>query len=541
MRRNSCRLCMVIMFLLANGVVQALHAQDFLHKKISLTIRKQPLGEALAKISHAGGYYFSYNTEVLPKDSIVSVTAQDQTVRNVLYSLLGDTYEFQENGRYIIIRKFSGLGKIVEISGFVIDRSTGKKIPDASVSVQQQYLTTLTDREGYFHLRFKNRFPEIQIAVNKIYFKDTLFQLHHFDNQNFIIGLSRSHNDTLPEVKITGSSRVGGMWLSKWLISSRQNIRDINFSKFFVKQPFQYSVWPGLGTHGKMSAQVVNKFSFNVFGGYAAGVNGFEFGSLFNIDKNTVRYVQVAGLFNIVGGRMQGFQLAGLYNDVADTAQGMQVAGLVNRGQNVNGLQFSGIGNMNKGMIKGVQLAGILNVTRQLNGWQIGLVNISDTATGYSIGLLNMVKKNGYYKLTLSWHEHQLMNVAFKSGHKKLYNIVLTGTQLTQGAKLFSVGYGLGREFPIYRKLILTTEITEQSFVVGYKKDNPVLLRLQPAVHFDLSKKLSLFAGPALSLYFPGTSFPKNVVADPLLPADYFTVSNKIKGWIGFQAGISIF
>lgn len=541
MRRNSCRLCVVIIFLLTNGFVQALHAQDFLHKKISVTIRRQPLEEALTEISHAGGYYFSYNSDMLPKDSIVSLNARDKTVKAILYSLLGNTYEFQENGQYIIIRKFSGTGKMVEVSGYVMDQSTGAKIPNASVSVQQQYLTTLTDQDGYFHLRFKNRFPDIQIGVNKIYFKDTLFQLYPAGSQDLLIGLSPIHNVTLPEVTITGSSRVGRMWLGKWLISSKQNIRDINFSKFFVKQPFQYSVWPGLGTHGKMSAQVVNKFSLNVLGGYSAGVKGFELGSLFNIDKNDVRYVQVAGLFNIVGGGMQGLQLAGLYNNVADTVQGMEVAGLANRSQNVKGVQFSGIGNVNKGQVNGIQIAGILNLTHNLKGLQIGLVNISDTSAGYSMGLVNMVKKNGYYKLTLSWHENQLINAAFKSGNKKIYNIVLAGTQLTQGSKLFSVGYGLGREFPIYRRFMLSTEITEQSFIVGYKNDNPVLVRLQPAFHFALNEKLSLFAGPALSLYFPGISFPKNNAADPLLPADYFTVSSKIKGWLGFQAGLTIF
>ncbi|HET8572535.1 MAG TPA: hypothetical protein VFL76_01575 [Edaphocola sp.] len=541
MRRNSCRLWLAIIFLLTNFFVRSLHAQDLLQKKISVTIRHQPLEEALSEISHAGGYYFSYNSDLLPEDSIVSLTARGKTVKDILYSLLGNTYEFQENGHYIIIRKLSGIGRMVEVSGYVMDQSTGMKIPNASVSVQRQYLTTLTDQDGYFHLRFKNRFPEIQMAVNKIYFKDTLFQLYRVSNQNLIIALSPIHNVMLPEVKITGSSRMRSMWLSKWLISSRQNIRDINFSKFFVKQPFQYSVWPGLGTHGRMSAQVVNKFSLNILGGYAAGVNGFELGSLFNIDKNDVRYVQVAGLFNIVGGAMEGLQLAGLYNNVADTVKGMQVAGLANRSQNVKGVQFSGIGNADKGGVNGIQLAGILNLTRNLRGLQIGLVNISDTATGYSIGLVNMVKKNGYYKLTLSWQENQLVNAAFKSGNEKLYNIVLIGMQLARGSKLFSVGYGLGREFSIYRRLVLTTEITEQSFIAGYKKDNPVLVCLQPAFHFSLNEKLSLFVGPALSLYFPGASSPKNAVADPLLPANYFTVSSKIKGWLGFQAGLTIF
>ena len=54
---------------------------------------------------------------------------------------------------------------------------------------------------------------------------------------------------------------------------------------FFETRPFQVSLVPGLGSHGKMSGQVVNNFSLNVFGGYTAGTNGSELGGLFNIDK----------------------------------------------------------------------------------------------------------------------------------------------------------------------------------------------------------------------------------------------------------------
>lgn len=540
MLKKCCISYLSFTILITTFFVGNLHAQNLLQKKLSVSIEEQPLQKALNQISEKGNFYFSYYSDLLPVDSIVSFSAQQKDVKFILQALLGERFSFQENGNYIIITKYSELGKTIILNGTVTDKSTGKRIPDASIYIQRQYETTLTDENGHFRLKFKSRFPDIQIGVSKVYFKDTLIRFRSGNNK-IQIELSPIQRVSLPPVNVVGSSKMGNMWLSKLFISSKQKIRDINLGSFFVKQPFQYSVWPGLGTHGKMSAQIVNKFSFNIFGGYAAGVNGFELGSLFNIDKNTVRYVQVAGLFNIVGGRMQGFQLAGLYNDVADTVQGMQVSGLVNRGHNLSGLQFSGIGNLNKGTVNGVQLAGILNVTQQLNGLQVGLVNISDTATGYSFGLVNVVRENGYYKLTLSSQENQLINAAFKSGNKKLYNIVLAGTQLRRGSKLFSVGYGLGREFPIYRRLILTTEITEQSFVAGYKKDNPVLVRLQPAFHFSLNKRLSLFGGPALSFYFPGTSSPENAVADPLLPANYFTVSSKIKGWIGFQAGISIF
>jgi hypothetical protein len=60
-----------------------------------------------------------------------------------------------------------------------------------------------------------------------------------------------------------------------------------------------------VGTHGKLSGQVTNNFSFNILGGYGAGVNGAEVGGLFNIDKKDVKYTpRWAASFNVVSWQM---------------------------------------------------------------------------------------------------------------------------------------------------------------------------------------------------------------------------------------------
>lgn len=107
-------------------------------------------------------------------------------------------------------------------------------------------------------------------------------------------------------------------------------MQSINLKKFFTVRPIQGSIIPGLSTNGKLNSQVINNFSFNLFGGYSGGVDGFEIGGLFNIDKKNVQYTQIAGLFNNVGGSMRGAQLAGLSNTVLDSARGAQLAGINN-------------------------------------------------------------------------------------------------------------------------------------------------------------------------------------------------------------------
>src|SRR5699024_5124748 len=199
-----------------------------------------------------------------------------------------------------------------------------------------------------------------------------LVQLPSGYDQTLTIAISPIQQLTLNPVTIIADSAGNKNRINNFLLSSRQKIRDINLRRFFIKQPFQYALWPGLGTHGKLSAQVMNKYSFNILGGYTAGVNWFELGGLFNIDKKDVQYVQLAGLFNAVGGNTTGLQGAGVYNQVEQKVTGIQMAGILNKSQQLKGFQLAGLVNINNTTLTGVQMASILNYTHHLKGLQIG-------------------------------------------------------------------------------------------------------------------------------------------------------------------------
>lgn len=532
-----------------------LFGQRLLDQKISIVVQDRPLGYVLDTIGHQGNFYFSYNSSLLPADSLVSVTARGKSVEDLLSSLLGPGYLLRETAHYVIIRKYAPDGKPFLVSGYVTDKKTGDKIAHASIYEAEQFASTLSDDQGYFQLRLHNRSPEISLRISKIGFNDTAYQLPSVDRKQLILSVSPIRTISLKPVTITPNQGIGKSWLGKWLLSSRQKISDVNISRFFVRQPFQYSVWPGLGTHGKLSAQVVNKFSFNIFGGYSAGVNGFELGGLFNIDKNDVQYTQIAGLFNTVGGTMTGVQVAGLHNSVLDSVygvqigglsnttrqnvRGVQVAGIVNQAKSVTGIQITGIANISRGTVHGLQVAGLLNQARKVEGWQIGLVNIADTSSGYSIGLVNVIKHHGYYKLSLFWNEAPGLNLAIKTGSKRWYNMLLAGVSPDQKDKVFSLGYGIGKELSFGQTLSLTTELTEQNFFVGYDHDVPVLVRLQPSLQLHLSKKIALFAGPSFSMYLSGSSQPTSGKEDPVPPKAHFTLWRSTMGWLGGQVGIT--
>ena len=460
----------------------------------------------------------------------------NRPVRDVLLMLFGTGYEFRESGNYIILRRAPiklrlvtnqavSDDKFYSVSGYVIDDQTGEKVSDASIYEKMRLAYASTNSQGYFKLRLKSKYKTAAITVSKQFYEDTTVVIEPRYNQSINITIVPSeiseHNITITpqnyqapesiqlEVPINDSSHwlytyvkkdsvlVEQTTLGRWLVSSKQKIQSINLSKFFTVRPIQGSIVPGLSTNGKLNSQVINNFSFNMFGGYSGGVDGFEIAGLFNIDKKDVQYVQLGGLFNSVGGSVRGVQLAGLSNAVLDSLRGVQLGGITNyvrknfsgwqlggiynhAGGNMKGaqmagitnftnhktrgVQIAGIANISSRQVNGVQIAGIFNYTRRLKGVQIGLINVTDSSTGYSIGLINIVFK-GYHKLSLSSNEVLHVNAAFKTGSSKLYSILLAGANADTNNKAFSFGYGLGSEFSLRRRFAINTEISFTIFI----------------------------------------------------------------------------
>jgi hypothetical protein len=378
-----------------------------------------------------------------------------------------------------------------------------------------------------------------------------------------------------PEEK--DSFKVEKTGWGKWLLSGKQKVQSINLSKFFTTRPYQVSFIPGIGTHGKMSSQVVNSFSLNALGGYTAGTYGLEIGGLFNIDKKGVKYVQTAGLFNLVGGpvdglqiagvnnlvldsvkavqvagvtnlvkgKMNGLQIGGVYNHVSQSVSGMQVAGVGNFvAKQFAGLQIAGVANLNGSVTNGLQIAGVVNYTRKLKGVQIGLINIADSSSGYSIGLINIVLK-GYHKLSYSVNELQNVNLAFKTGNSKLYSILHAGVNLSDSNKIYSYGYGLGSELPLNKKktIAINPELVSQYLYLGSFSYTNLLNRLSLNVTVKLGRYLSIYAGPSYAVFITDQKIGFAGYRFPVPPVGYHThrFSDKVTGWIGWNAGIHIF
>jgi hypothetical protein len=575
-----------------------LQGQSLLNKTVSITAKNERLSSVLNKISKQGNFFFSYLSTVVPQDSTVNINIKDKPVKQVLEQLLGDDYVFKESGNYIIILRKTVIQNFYVVSGVVTDKHTGAKLPNVSVYERQQLISTITNNEGYFRLRLKDRYPAAAISVSKDLYADTSVMLPAGQDQELELYISPVTYQ-LKVVDVTGKHTLEKNWFAQVFLSSRQKLTTLNIGGFLADKPYQVSLTPGLGTHGKMSGQVVNKFSFNLIGGYAAGVDGVEVGTLFNMVKNDVKDVQVSGFINVVGGKVHGVQVAGFHNNVGDSVVGVQIAGFSNiinghlRGVQVtgaagsihgdaNGVQVNGGASVTRGSVDGVQVAGafslaaknmsgaqvtggvnlvkrdvsgaqvsgianigrqevhgvqigLFNFARRLKGVQIGLINIADTTDGFSLGLVSIARK-GYKKLSLFSTDMLPFNLAWKSGNRHVYSI-LTGGVNTGEPTLVSVGYGIGNELNLNHALTLNTELISNTLFQTSSKYTAQQINLRPSLQWKLMNKVSIFAGPALVFHLAdnaGTWEYKSSYPN-------FRIGNSVNCWLGWQAGISFF
>jgi len=574
------------------------HGQQILEKKVTIEVKHKKISYVLKMAEEQGHFYFSYNNKIINEDSIVSISIKNKSIQYLLNALLGDGFQYIESNNHLIIQPLVA-NNYTYVSGYVIDVNTGEPVSFATVFEQRQLVSTMTDDKGFFKLQLKEKNAQTAISISKLSYKDTAISIAANNTSDIKISIQPKPYE-LDSVVISGVERNR---IAKAFISSKQAMNSLNLGDFFTKQPVQVSLTPGLGTHGSMSSQVINKFSLNLLGGYTAGVDGFEFGTLFNIVKGDVGYVQIGGLFNVVGGEIKGVQIGGLYNSglrnmqgfqatavaniVMKDVVGVQVAGIYNLTSNVKGLQASGVGsvntqntqgamisgtfnvsknmtgfqaagnvNVNTGKVEGVQIAGNINVCRKemkgaqissllnyagkLKGVQIAFMNIADSSDGYTIGIVNFVV-HGYHKISVSSNEWQPLNIAYKSGNAKLYSILMAGTQLDDHQKAYSFGYGMGSDRHIGKGYYINPELSEQFVYNGNRNNQNLLSRFQLHLKYRLGKYADIYAGPAISLlYTKQTSSTEGYKTDLSNGYPSFKINDNLKGWIGWSIGLDL-
>lgn len=514
-RKKLIRSCVSVLTL----VFLCFHAygQHNLMKIVTLTeVKKQPVQHVLEMVADRGDFYFAYNSNTIPADSLVSIGAFKGSVFSLLDKLLGNDYEFKEVPGYIVLRnapgKFyitaeieSAKGKQAVIKGYVNELPSLKPVARASVYERNQLISAMTNDHGYFELKLKNKDVSVLLKASKENYRDTALYLLPE------INIAGKGNDQRYDYYPDNDNGVEHSRFARFFISSRQLMQGINLGNFFASRPYQISLTPGLSTHGMYNSQIIDHFSLNLIGGYTAGIKGLEMAGVFNINRKDVSFIQIAGVFNVVGGNTSGVQMAGVYNNVRSNGSGLQVAGLVNKTTNFKGLQMAGLANSNESM-KGLQIAGLVNRTKgeagaqlsgavniaeKVKGFQIGmLLNVADSSD-YPLGLINLIK-NGEKSFTLSTDESLLHHLDFRSGGRVLYSIIGIGFKPGNIPAKYAYHVGLGGRLIDRRSFTLNLEFVTRS-LIDFKKRNDEFNSVRLLNTIRLNRHFRLMAGPTFN------------------------------------------
>jgi hypothetical protein len=463
-----------------------------LERTITIRLDQDRLDVALKKISTQAGFTFSYNPDVVDVNRIVNQNFSGKTIREVLDQIFNGSIQYKARGKYVILTKGdrSAAKDQRVVTGYVLDQATGKRLQNVSVYDPVSLSSAVTDSYGYFQLEVDQPSgEEVKLAISKLNYSDTIVAVAS-DRYRLLNIPIRLNEEKINSLADSLRQKIKRFWKTKVLTpqaANMENIRDTLYRKF------QFSVVPFIGTNHKLSGNVINDYSLNLYGGYSMGTEKLEFGGIFNIVRGDVNGAQFAGLFNMVGGKVKLMQMAGLFNIARDSVNGAQLAGLINmnwnssqkfsmagllnlthkdsRGVHLAGLgngtigkqegphiaglfnfstkdsrpaQVAGLLNFTAGNMTGAQVSGLLNFSaKQVTGAQVsGLLNYATRVKGTQIGVINVTDsihgvpvgvlsfvRKGYHKIEISADEIFYTNIAFRTGVRQFYNILTVGAK----------------------------------------------------------------------------------------------------------------
>lgn len=550
---------------------------------VTIRFSNERTGSVLNNMSQQAGFSFSYNPAIVDPDKLISGNFQNKPVREVLNTIFSGKLEYRERKSYVIIQKAKELSKPADkiefytFSGYT-RTDKGSSVPWVSVFDKASLESTVSNDYGFYRIRISEKLLPLTLNFTKQGFTDTTIMLTRETTlYNNIILQPVKLNPPTVNYEILSDSAENTV--ATFFKQFNDDPNDLNIKDTLTRK-YQVSFLPYVGTNLKLSGNVINEYSFNIFGGISMGTSKMELGGFFNIDKSDVRGLQIAGFTNLDGGNFKGLQLAGFINLVRKNVSGVQLAGFANINPgSYNGIQLSGFVNASMDSVSGIQGAGFcniagksmkgtqasgfinivadtlsgmqigfINVAKHLNGTQLGFLNLSKSTSGVPIGFLSYVN-HGYHKLEISADEVFPLNIAVRTGVNVFHNILTAGMDPASGDSLiWNFGYGLGTSLKLSNKTFLDLDLTSSQIVEGNSFDAINLLnKFYIGIDTKLVKKCSLAFGITMNGQLTKatyTNYPEqfswykpNIFYDESWTSD----NTRLQMWFGAKAALRFF
>jgi hypothetical protein len=500
---------------------------ELLETQVSLQYTEVSLERIIRDIRKNYRINFSYVNNLIPLDKKVTINIKNQPLKAALDEIFKDMeVGYQVVGNQIVLKneprktsqieRLEGLTKpsylptITGASGVPI--YTKERSPD---EISYQDTTGIKPTQSQ---PLEGTISE-QMMAELLRAKDKMEDLLASANVSSITSKVYPPSRKLSEKKQAKKEKQ----LSQQIDANIQEQDSINPENTdYIKRPVQFTFVSPLGTNGMESGEVVNMVSFNLIMGYAAGLEGAEFGGLLNIEKDYVKGVQFAGFGNLVRNKVTGSQFAGFMNVNGGAVKGAQFAGFVNTtGAGSEAIQFAGFTNVLIGNVKGAQVAGFVNVTKgnvqglqaagfanvttgsvqtaqlagftnvakdnvsgpqiagfanvsngRVDGAQVsGFINVARHVKGAQVGIINIadtiqgaqiglinIAKNGYRRVEIWASDALYANIAYKMGTRGFHTIFALGAQGDLDYFRYGYGFGIGTEIGLGNRLAINID-----------------------------------------------------------------------------------
>lgn len=443
-------LVLSILLILSINIIDAQNQTPILERKVTIKVLNQSLGKALNILSETAKFNFSYSTQIVKVNRIVSIHAENRSVREILDQLFGNEMSYQQIGNHLVIQKkitprsTSAINTGSKapsrydmiISGYIRDVNSGDGITEVSIYHKPTLANTMSGDFGYYKITLSSKTPEFELQIRKDQYRDTVIKIsytnggvieQHINLQRILMVPEPEEIEVVPLLSNTDSSVLP--------ISDTTRVKTIDSVTVPTKKIFVRTldsvlrtprlVW--LDTTLRNIKVEDTKIAQWLIGAYQRvinsnirdsfvrdwqvtfvpplGTNGALSGLVDNkLSLNVLigyngglNGAEVGGLFNIIRQDMTGVQVAGLGNVVGRYTEGVQVGGLFNHNLgDARAVQVAGLYNYNRGFLDGVQVAGLANVSSQYSRsiQTAGFINIADEIDGGQIaGFVNIAKK----------------------------------------------------------------------------------------------------------------------------------------------------
>jgi len=187
-------ICLLFLF---NDFVVA-QSDTLIFQKISYKARNKVLHKVLDEISIQTGLEFSYNSDLIPINSIVKVNAENISLKELLCSIIEDsTLSYNIVDKQIIITRKNTLSKLslthnvsreneyFDIAGKVFDNTSKEVMAYANIAVLGKSIGTVTNEQGEYTLKIPDKLLFDTLVISYIGYKNIYIAINQLsENKN---------------------------------------------------------------------------------------------------------------------------------------------------------------------------------------------------------------------------------------------------------------------------------------------------------------------------------------------------------------------